>query len=137
MNYLYTLLGLLLGTTLVSLGILFAAIYTPAGYTRLDTAMTVLTGACLQVGNLTFVATTTALLFDLLSNVVGLRYPVVVPAVVGYVVFHLLLYRSSVSVTRIQETPLDPTVVLSREGLRQVAPARLRSRLGGRQKPGR
>lgn len=130
MDYLYVFVGLVCGGAFVTLGVAFAALYTPHGYSLLDTAMTALTGGCLQVGNLVFVASMTALVFDILAGVAGLRYPLLVPAVLGYAVFHLLLYRSSISVTRLQETPLDPERVLTREGLERAVPSFGRLRRG-------
>jgi hypothetical protein len=38
-------------------------------------------------------------------------------------VFHLLVYRSSIAVTSLQGTPVDPDVVLSRDHLASLFPS--------------
>ena len=126
MEYSLVFLGFAAGALLIALGLFAAVVYTPFGYSLRDTAATAFTGACLQVGNLIVVASVTAVTFDLLS-MAGFEFSMVIPASLGYSVFHLVLYRSSVSITRLQGTPFDPEVALSSEALRQAAPRRLRS----------
>jgi hypothetical protein len=130
MEHLYLVGGLALGTTLVALGVLSAVVYTPYGYSLLDTAVTAFTGSTLQVGNLFVVAAVTALSFDFLASAFDVQFSMLVPATAGYLVFHLLVYRSSIAVTSLQGTPVDPDVVLSRDHLASFLPS---LPFGGRQ----
>jgi len=126
MEYSLVFLGFAAGALLIVLGLFTAVVYTPYGYSLRDTAATAFTGGCLQVGNLVVVASVTAVTFDLLS-MAGYEFSMLIPSALGYAVFHLILYRSSVSITRLQGTPFDPEVALSSEAIRQAAPSRLRS----------
>ncbi len=128
MEYLYVVAGMALGTTLVVAGVLSAAIYTPQGYSMLDSAVTALTGSVLQVGNLLVVTATTAVAFDVLSSVYEMQFSLLVPAIVGYTLLHLLVYRSSIAVTALQGTPFDPDTTFSRKRLRALAPSLPRPR---------
>jgi len=134
MEYSLVFAGLAAGSLLIALGLFGAVIYTPFGYSLQDTVATAITGACLQVGNLIVVASVTAITFDLLT-MAGVEFSLVLPASLGYAVFHLVLYRSSVSVTRLQGTPFDPETALSSESLRQITPDRLQA-LGARGRKG-
>jgi hypothetical protein len=122
MEHLYLVGGLALGTTLVALGVLSAVVYTPYGYSLFDTAVTAFTGSTLQVGNLLVVAAVTALAFDVLASAFDVQFSMLVPTAAGYLVFHLLVYRSSIAVTSLQGTPVDPDVVLSRDHLASFLP---------------
>lgn len=123
MEYLYVYLALGFGITLSVAGVLTAVVYTPYGYSLLDTAITAFTGASLQVGNLFVVSSLTAVAFDLLASFAGVDLPVLVPTAVGYLAFHAALYRSSIAVTALQATPYDPETALSAPHLRLFSSA--------------
>lgn len=118
MDYLYVYLGLGFGAVLTAVGVFTAIVYTPYGYSPLDTLVTAFTGASLQVGNLFLVTALTAAAFDLLASFAGVDLPILVPMAIGYVVFHAALYRSSIAVTALQSTPYDPETALSAPHLR-------------------
>ncbi|MFB6131310.1 MAG: hypothetical protein ABEJ28_10870 [Salinigranum sp.] len=117
MQYLYVVAAFALGVLLTSVGVASAAVYTPHAYTFLDTAVTAFTGACLQTGNLLVVSSLTAVAFDVLASSAGVDFPFLVPAVLGYGAFHLLMYRSSMAVTTLQGTPYDPNVSLPEQNI--------------------
>lgn len=123
MEYLYVYLALGVGVALTAVGVFTAVVYTPYGYSTLDTVITAFTGATLQVGNLLIVSALTAIAFDVLAAQAGVDLPFFVPTVIGYVVFHLALYRSSTAVTALQGTPYDPDRALSAPHVRLLASA--------------
>jgi hypothetical protein len=128
MEYLYVHLALAIGVTLAAAGVTLAVVYTPYGYSLLDTFVTAVTGAFLQIGNLLVIASITAATFDALASVADVKLPFLVPIVLGYAAFHFALYRTSIAVTALQGTPYDPETALSAPHLRAFAAfRRLRS----------
>ena len=125
MEYLYVIAALTVGLLLVAVGVATAAVYTPYAYSLVDTTITALTGASLQVGNLLVVSAITAISFDVLAAAADVNVPFLIPAALGYAIFHLTMYRSSLAVTALQGTPFDPNAPLPdrhRRVLSAIAP---------------
>ena len=108
MEYLYVFGGLSTGLILVSVSVACASLYTPYTKSTFDTLFTAFTGSSLQVGNLLVVSALTALAFDLLASVAGIRFSLLVPAVFAYMVVHVAAHRASVRVSDLMKRPLDP-----------------------------
>lgn len=108
MEYLYVFGGLSAGLVLVSVSVACASLYTPYTTSTFDTLFTAFTGSSLQVGNLLVVSALTALSFDLLASVAGVRVSVLVPVVLAYAVVHVAAHRASVRVSDRMKRPLSP-----------------------------
>ena len=110
MEYLYAFGGLSAGLVLVSVSVACASLYTPHTKSAFDTLFTAFTGSSLQMGNLLVVSALTALTFDLLASVAGVRFSLLVPVVLAYVVVHVAAHRASVRVSDLMKRPLDPDI---------------------------
>ena len=108
MEYLYVFGGLSTGLVLVSVSIACASLYTPYTKSTFDTLFTAFTGSSLQVGNLLVVSALTALAFDLLASVAGVRVSLFVPVVLAYAVGHVVGHHASGRVSDLMKRPLDP-----------------------------
>ena len=108
MEYLYVFGGLSAGVVLVSVSVACASLYTPYTKSTFDTLFTAFTGSSLQAGNLLVVSALTALVFDLLASVAGVRVSVFVPVVLAYAVVHVTAHRASVRVSDLMKRPLNP-----------------------------
>jgi len=108
MEYAYPIVGFLVGMALVATSVFTAFIYTPTTTSLIDTVLTAFTGVTLQVGDFLAVASATAIVFDLLATQFGVRFSLVVPFGVGYLLTHVIIYYSSLRITDVQSQPLDP-----------------------------
>jgi hypothetical protein len=107
MEYVYPIAGFVVGMALVATSVLAAFIYTPTTSSAIDSTITAFTGITLQLGDFLAVSSVTAIVFDALS-VFGVRFSLVVPFSVGYLLTHVIVYYSSLRITDVQSQPLDP-----------------------------
>lgn len=121
MEYVYPVGGLFLGASLVAVSVFTAFVYTPYTSSTVDSIVTAFTGVTLQIGDFVAVSSATAIVFDVLATYLGLRYPLVVPFLFGYVVTHITVYYSCLRITDVQSEPLDPSVDLRKNPLKLVA----------------
>ena len=108
MEYAYPIAGLFVGIALVTTSVFTAFVYTRTTTSTIDTALTAFTGVTLQVGDFLAVASATAVVFDLLATQFGVRFSLVVPFGLGYLLTHVIIYYSSLRITDVQSQPLDP-----------------------------
>jgi len=107
MEYVYPIAGVIVGMVLVATSVISAFIYTPTTSSAIDSTITAFTGITLQLGDFIAVSSVTAIVFDVLS-VFGVRFSLVVPFSVGYLLTHVIAYYSSLQITEVQTQPLDP-----------------------------
>lgn len=107
MEYVYPIVGVIVGMALVATSVTTAFVYTPATSSTVDTTVTAFTGVTLQLGDLLAVASVTAIVFDVLAAV-GVRFSLLVPCATGYALTHVIVYYSSLRITDVQTEPLDP-----------------------------
>jgi hypothetical protein len=119
MEYVYPIAGFVVGMALVASSVLAAIVYTPTTSSAVDSAITAFTGVSLQLGDFLAVASATAIGFDVLAGL-GIRFSLLVPFVVGYVLTHVIVYYSSLRITEVQSQPLDPEFDI-RENPLQIA----------------
>ena len=108
MEYVYPIVGLVAGMALVATSVFTAFIYTPTTASPVDTTITAFTGVTLQIGDFLAVSSATAIVFDLLATQFGVRYSLLVPFALGYILTHVIVYYSSLHITDVQSQPLDP-----------------------------
>ena len=107
MEYVYPIAGFVVGMALVATSVFSAFIYTPTTSSAIDSTITAFTGITLQLGDFLAVSSVTAIVFDALS-VFGVRFSLLVPFSVGYLLTHVIVYYSSLRITDVQSQPLDP-----------------------------
>ena len=107
MEYVYPVVGLVAGMTLVAASVVVAFAYTPTTTSSVDSAVTAFTGVSLQLGDLLAVSSVTAVGFDLLAGI-GVQFSLLVPFATGYLLTHVIAYYSSLQITEVQAQPLDP-----------------------------
>ncbi|RLM57168.1 hypothetical protein DVK02_05090 [Halobellus sp. Atlit-31R] len=108
MEYAYPIVGLVGGMALIATSVFSAFVYTPTTSSLVDTTITAFTGVTLQIGDFLAVSSATAIVFDLLATQLGVRYSLLVPFTIGYVLTHVIVYYSSLHITDVQSQPLDP-----------------------------
>jgi hypothetical protein len=118
MEYAYPIVGFFAGMALVATSVFTAFVYTPTTTSTVDTVITAFTGVTLQIGDFLAVASTTAIVFDLLATQFGVRFSLVVPFGIGYLLTHVIIYYSSLRITDVQGQPLDPDFDIRENPLR-------------------
>ncbi|KAB1189246.1 MULTISPECIES: hypothetical protein [Haloferax] len=119
MEYVYAMTGLLVGLLLGAIAVVTALTYTPYGASLFDTAITAVTGVTLQLGNLLSISALTAFAFEALS-LVGVHYPIVVPAAFAYTLTHVTVYYSCIRITDLQTEPLNPDIIIQHNPFRAL-----------------
>jgi uncharacterized membrane protein len=107
MEYVYPVAGFIAGMALVATSVFTAFVYTPTTSSTVDSTITAFTGITLQLGDFLAVSSVTAISFDLLAAF-GVRFSLLVPFAVGYLLTHVIVYYSSLRITDVQSQPLDP-----------------------------
>ena len=107
MEYIYPVAGFIVGMALVATSVFTAFVYTPTTASAVDSTITAFTGVSLQLGDFLAVSSVTAVVFDVLA-ILGLRFSLLIPFTVGYVLTHVIVYYSSLRITTVQSQPLDP-----------------------------
>lgn len=107
MEYVYPIAGFVVGTALIATSVFAAFVYTPTTSSAIDSTVTAFTGVTLQLGDFLAVSSVTAVVFDGLAAF-GVRFSLLIPFVVGYALTHVIVYYSSLRITDVQSTPLDP-----------------------------
>ena len=107
MQYVYPVGGFVVGMALVATSVFAAFVYTPTTSSAVDSTITAFTGITLQLGDFLAVSSVTAVCFDLLAAF-GVRFSLLVPFAVGYLLTHVIVYYSSLRITDVQSQPLDP-----------------------------
>jgi len=108
MEYVYPIVGAIVGMALIGTSVTTAFVYTPATPSTVDSAITAFTGVTLQIGDLLAVSSATAIVFDVLATYLGVRFSLLVPFATGYVFTHVIVYYSSLHITDVQSQPMDP-----------------------------
>jgi len=108
MEYVYPIVGAIVGMALIGTSVTTAFVYTPATPSTVDSAITAFTGVTLQIGDLLAVSSATAIVFDVLATYLGVRFSLLVPFATGYVFTHVIVYYSSLRITDVQSQPMDP-----------------------------
>ena len=107
MEYVYPIVGFVVGMVLIATSVFSAFVYTPTTSSTIDSVVTAFTGITLQLGDFLAVSSVTAVVFDVLATF-GTRYSLLVPFAVGYLLTHVIVYYSSLRITDVQSQPLDP-----------------------------
>jgi len=117
MEYVYPVAGFVGGMALLATSVFSAFVYTPTTSSTVDSAVTALTGITLQLGDFLAVSSVTAVSFDVLAAF-GVRFSLLVPFAVGYLLTHVIVYYSSLRITDVQSQPLDPEFDIRENPLR-------------------
>ena len=107
MEYVYPIAGFVVGMALIATSVFAAFVYTPTTSSAIDSTVTAFTGITLQLGDFLAVSSVTAVSFDILTAF-GIRFSLLVPFAVGYLLTHVIVYYSSLRITGVQSQPLDP-----------------------------
>jgi len=107
MEYIYPVVGFIVGMALVATSVFAAFVYTPTTASAVDSTITAFTGVSLQLGDFLAVSSATAVAFDVLA-MLGVRFSLLVPFAAGYALTHVIVYYSSLRITTVQSQPLDP-----------------------------
>ena len=108
MEYVYPILGVIVGMVLIGTSVTTAFVYTPATSSTVDSAITAFTGVTLQLGDLLAVSSVTAVVFDVLATYLGVQFSLLIPFATGYLFTHVIVYYSSLRITDVQSEPMDP-----------------------------
>jgi uncharacterized membrane protein len=117
MEYVYPVAGFVGGMALLATSVFSAFVYTPTTSSTVDSAVTAFTGITLQLGDFLAVSSVTAVSFDVLASF-GVRFSLLVPFAVGYLLTHVIVYYSSLRITDVQSQPLDPEFDIRENPLR-------------------
>jgi uncharacterized membrane protein len=117
MEYVYPVAGFVGGMALLATSVFSAFVYTPTTSSTVDSAVTAFTGITLQLGDFLAVSSVTAVSFDVLAAF-GVRFSLLVPFAVGYLLTHVIVYYSSLRITDVQSQPLDPEFDIRENPLR-------------------
>ena len=117
MEYVYPVAGFVGGMALLATSVFSAFVYTPTTSSTVDSAVTAFTGLTLQLGAFLAVSSVTAVSFDVLAAF-GVRFSLLVPFAVGYLLTHVIVYYSSLRITDVQSQPLDPEFDIRENPLR-------------------
>jgi hypothetical protein len=108
MEYVYPIVGVIVGMGLVGTSVTTAFVYTPSTSSMIDTTITAFTGITLQLGDLLAVSSVTAIVFDVLATYLGVQFSLLIPFATGYSLTHVIVYYSSLRITDVQNEPMDP-----------------------------
>ena len=108
MEYVYPIVGVIVGMGLVGTSVTTAFVYTPSTSSMIDSTITAFTGITLQLGDLLAVSSVTAIAFDVLATYLGVQFSLLIPFATGYFLTHVIVYYSSLRITDVQNEPMDP-----------------------------
>ena len=108
MEYVYPIVGVIVGMGLVGTSVTTAFVYTPSTSSMIDSTITAFTGITLQLGDLLAVSSATAIVFDVLATYLGVQFSLLIPFATGYLTTHVIVYYSSLRITDVQNEPMDP-----------------------------